>query len=310
MIIWRIDKGFTMGFTVLAVFILCAIYVQRRGVVRHEKLVRKISDHSNILGPVNCLFYAFSTLKKSAYIDADNFPDLKVFEDNWEVIRDEAISLNDKAKIKSSEEKDDLGFNSFFKTGWKRFYLKWYGSSLKSANELCPKTVELLNSVRSVKGAMFAMLPPGARLVKHRDPYAGSLRYHLGLVTPNSEDCFISVDGEKYHWKDGEPVIFDETFIHYAENKTDVNRIVLFLDVKRPVSFFLVDWFNEIFSRIVLAASSTKNMEGDSVGLLNRIFPAIYKVRLVGKRIKKFNRPLYYFLQYSIYLLIIYALFF
>lgn len=299
-----------MGLIVLTVFILCAIYVQNRGVVKHKKLVRKISDHSNILGPINCLFYGFSTLKKSAYINVDNFPELKVFQDNWEEIREEAVNLNDKAQIKSSDEQDDLGFNSFFKTGWKRFYLKWYGSSLESANELCPKTVELLNSVRSVKGAMFAMLPPGARLVKHRDPYAGSLRYHLGLVTPNSEECFISVDGEKYYWKDGEPVIFDETFIHYAENKTETNRIVLFLDVKRPVNFFLVDWINEIFSRVVLAASGTKNMEGDKVGIINRIFPYIYKVRMVGKRIKKFNRPFYYALQYAIYLLIIYVLFF
>ena len=29
---------------------------------------------------------------------------------------------------------------------------------------------------------MFASLPPGGRLVQHRDPYAGSLRYHMGLL--------------------------------------------------------------------------------------------------------------------------------
>lgn len=299
-----------MGLIVLMVFILCAFYVQNRGVVKHDKLVRKISDHSNILGPINCLFYGFSAIKKSAYIDVNNFPELTVLQENWEMIRDEAESLNDEEKIKSSDEKDDLGFNSFFKTGWKRFYLTWYGSPLKSASELCPKTVELLGSIGSVKAAMFAMLPPGARLVRHRDPYAGSFRYHLGLTTPNSEECFISVDGEKYHWKDGEPVMFDETFIHYAENKTDKNRIVLFLDVKRPVTFFLVDWINEIFSRVVMAASSTKNIDGDQVGVLNRIFPYIYKVRMVGKRLKKFNRRLYYTVQYALYALIIYAIFF
>ena len=55
------------------------------------------------------------------------------------------------------------------------------------------------------------------RLGAHRDPFAGSLRYHLGLVTPNSPECFIVVDGEKYYWKDGEAVMFDETYIHTAE---------------------------------------------------------------------------------------------
>lgn len=41
-----------------------------------------------------------------------------------------------------------------------------------------PETVELLNRIPSVKAAMFAELPPGSHLGKHRDPYAGSVRYH------------------------------------------------------------------------------------------------------------------------------------
>ena len=152
------------------------------------------------------------------------------------------------------------------------------------------------------------MLPPGAKLVKHRDPYAGSLRYHLGLVTPNSEDCYIDVDGKKYWWKDGEAVMFDETFIHYANNESEKNRIVLFIDVKRPVTFFLVDWINTLFSKVILSATATKNTEDDKVGLLNRVFPYIYSIRKLGKKIKTFNKKLYYLLQYSIYAAIIYAI--
>ena len=299
-----------MGLILLVIFIFCAMYVQQRGVVQHAKLTRKLSDHSNVMAPVNCLFYAFSRVKNTAYIDVNHFPELKLLQDNWEVIRDEAIGLNNASRIKASDDLDDLGFNSFFRTGWKRFYLKWYGATLMSANQLCPNTVALINKIPSIKGAMFAMLPPGARLVKHRDPYAGSLRYHLGLVTPNSDDCYIDVDGQKYSWRDGEAVIFDETFIHYAENRTDKNRIILFLDVKRPVNFFLVDWFNRLFSRIVLAAAATKNVEGDKVGFLNRAFAYIYQLRLVGKKIKAFSPVLYYAMQYALYALLIYLLFF
>lgn len=299
-----------MGLTLFALFLFCAIYVQQRGDVHHTKLTRKISDHSNIMAPINCLFYAFSGVRNTAYIDVDTFPELKLLQDNWEVIRDEAINLNAASRIKASDELDDLGFNSFFRTGWKRFYLKWYGATLTSANQLCPRTVELINQIPSIKGAMFTMLPPGAKLVKHRDPYAGSLRYHLGLVTPNSDDCYIDVDGKKYAWRDGEAVIFDETFIHYAENRTEQNRIILFLDVKRPVKFFLVDWFNSVFSRIVLAATATKNIEGDKVGFLNRAFGHVYQVRVLGKKIKAFNLPLYYALQYGLYALLIYLIFF
>jgi len=299
-----------MGLTIFAVFVLCSIYVQNRGQVKHARFARRLTDHANFLAPINCLFYAFSSEKNTPYIDAEKFPDLKVLQENWTLIRDEAVQLSGAAHIKASADLDDLGFNSFFRAGWKRFYLKWYGANLKSAEQHCPKTLALLNQLPQVKGAMFAMLPAGARLGAHRDPYAGSLRYHLGLVTPNSDDCYIDVDGQRYSWRDGEAVMFDETYIHSAENKTDTNRIILFLDIKRPVNFFLVDWINRAFSRLVVAGSATKNIKGDKVGFLNYIFGAFYRVSLLGKKVKAFNRPLYNVLQYGLYIWLLYLIFF
>ncbi|TCK08545.1 aspartyl/asparaginyl beta-hydroxylase domain-containing protein [Marinobacterium mangrovicola] len=299
-----------MGIYVFLVFVVCAVYVQNRGKVQHAQFRRKLTDHANLLAPLNCLFYAFSKIRNKPYIDTRQFPELNQVTQNWEMIRDEALALNSASSIKASDDLDDIGFNSFFKTGWKRYYLKWYGSDLNSARQSCPKTLELLNRIPSVKGAMFAMLPPGARLVKHRDPYAGSLRYHLGLDTPGSDGCYIEVDGERYSWRNGEAVMFDETYIHHAENTTDHNRIVLFLDVVRPVSFAPVQWINTGFSNLVMAASATKNVDGDKVGGLNRAFAGIYKVRSLGKRIKAFNKPLYYLIQYALYALIIYGIFF
>ncbi len=299
-----------MGFAVLALFIVCAVYVQCRGKVRHPRWSRRLTDHSNFLGPLNCLFYLFSKVDKQPYIDLAQFPELKVLQDNWQVIRDEALALKADSAIKASDALDDAGFNSFFKTGWKRYYLRWYGGFLGSAQRSCPKTVELLSGIDSVKGAMFASLPPDASLVRHRDPYAGSLRYHLGLVTPNDERCFISVDGERYAWRDGEAVMFDETYIHHAENNTDSDRIILFLDIRRPVSLPALDWLNSAFSNLVMAASATKNEEGDKVGAINRAFAHLYKIRILGKKIKAFNRTGYYALQYGLYGLLVYGLFF
>ncbi len=299
-----------MGITIFIVFVLCSIYVQNRGQVQHVRFARRLTDHANFLAPINCLFYLFSSEKNTPFIDPAKFPELKVLQDNWELIRDEALQLNEAAHIKASADLDDLGFNSFFRTGWKRFYLKWYGANLRSAEQLCPKTLALLNQLPQVKGAMFTMLPPGARLGAHRDPYAGSLRYHLGLVTPNSDDCFIDVDGQRYSWRDGEVVMFDETYIHSAENKSDKNRIILFLDIKRPINFFLVDWINRAFSRLVVAGAATKNIKGDKVGFLNYIFGAVYRVGLLGKKIKAFNRPLYNILQYGLYIGLLYLIFF
>lgn len=61
------------------------------------------------------------------------------------MIREEALKLNDEGYIKAASGYNDIGFNSFFRTGWKRFYLKWYDRDMASANALCPKTVELLS---------------------------------------------------------------------------------------------------------------------------------------------------------------------
>lgn len=288
--------------------IAAALYTHHRGNVRHRPF-RQLSDHSTFMAPVNAIMYLFSKVPCTPYINTSHFPELKILDANWEVIRDEALMLYQQRHIKASDQLNDIGFNSFFKSGWKRFYLKWYGDELPSAATLCPATVDLLRRIPVIKAAMFAMLPPGSRLVRHRDPYAGSLRYHLGLVTPNHRQCFINVDGETYYWKDGESVMFDETYIHFAENSTDTDRIILFCDVERPMSNPLARAFNRTFSRLVMAASATKNLEGDRVGGLNRAFQYLYEIRLLGKRIKSYNRTLYYTLKWILFLGLLYAIF-
>jgi len=282
---------------VLLVFIASALYAHLRGTVRFG-LVRALTDFTVLIAPVNALMYLFSRTPRSAYIDQKDFPELELLNKNWEVIRDEAMALAEDGQIRAAHSYNDLGFNSFFRTGWKRFYLSWYGKELPSAAEKCPKTLALLKQIPTIKAAMFASLPPGATLVRHRDPYAGSLRYHLGLVTPNDPECFIEVDGQRYHWKDGEAVMFDETFIHHAANKTDHQRVVLFCDVERPLWGAPVRWFNRLFARHVMAAASSQNVEGEGVGFLNQLFSGFYKLRLKAKQLKEYNSRLYYLLKW------------
>ncbi len=155
-----------------------------------------------------------------------------------------------------------------------------------------------MQSIPSINAAMFALLPPGARLAAHRDPFAGSLRYHLGLVTPNSELCRIVVDGGSYCWRDGEAVMFDETFIHFAENKTDQTRLILFCDIERPLRNRFMRMVNRGFKGVVIRASETQNLPGERIGALNYLFWLLYHVRIVGKRIKEWNRKFYYLVKW------------
>jgi beta-hydroxylase len=174
---------------------------------------------------------------------------------------------------------------------------------------MCPRTTELLKAIPNVKAAMFASLPPGARLVRHRDPYAGSLRYHLGLITPNSDQCYIVVDGERYFWRDGESMMFDETYIHHAENTTQMPRVILFCDIERPLKSSAMTAINRWFARNVMKASASQNVEGEKLGALNRLFGGFYKLRLRAKQLKARSRTAYYLLKWALLGGLIYLVF-
>jgi beta-hydroxylase len=298
----------TPKFLALYAFLGAGAYVHLRGRVRHP-LYRQLTDHSTVMAPYNVLMYLFSAVPNRPYVEVDRFPELAPLAANWQVLRDEALRLQDEGYIRAAAGYTDLGFNSFFRRGWKRFYVKWYDNPLPSARALCPRTVALVESIPSVNAAMFAVLPPGADLGRHRDPFAGSLRYHLGLSTPNSERCRIFVDGEPYHWRDGEAVIFDETYIHWAENRTDQTRVILFCDVERPLTNRVVAWINHGFEQTAIRASQTENIDGDRIGLLNRIFSVAYYLRLPAKALKKRNKHVYYAVKWGLLALLLYLLF-
>jgi beta-hydroxylase len=295
-----IGHFFAPQLLVLYCFAIAAMIVHFRGRVRLG-FFRQLTDHSTLLAPYNVLMYWFSAVPSAPVLPSESIPELAKLRENWKMIREEALALNNEGRIKAADKYNDFGFNSFFRTGWKRFYLKWYDEPLPSAKAACPKTVELLESIPGIEGAMFATLGPNSRLVRHRDPYAGSLRYHLGLVTPTSPgECRIFVDGQSYTWHDGEDLLFDETYVHYAENTTNETRIILFCDVERPLRTRAMTAVNRWVCHHIVRQTKTQNVEGEEVGAFNKAFAYIYQVRLVGKRMKAWNRNVYYAVKFSL----------
>lgn len=290
----------TIVVIVLAYIVASILYVHFRGRVRH-RFTRQLSDHSSFLAPINMIMYLFSRQPDRPFHPASEFPELEEVTRRWEEIRAEGEALQN--HIKGSDKKDDAGFNSFFRRGWKRFYLKWYDDAHPSAKELCPVTTEIVGKIPSIKAAMFTELPAGSKLMKHRDPYAGSIRYHLGLRTPNDDSCFINVDGMPYSWRDGEAVFFDETYIHWAENGSEESRLIFFCDVERPMKYAWAASINRWFSKNVMAAAAAPNDENDRTGGINRAFKYLYKIRGKGKELKKFNKPLYQLVKWVIFLI-------
>ncbi|MDN4038553.1 lipid A hydroxylase LpxO [Massilia sp. YIM B02443] len=281
-----------MKWVVVGFYILSILHIHFRGRVRLP-FRRQIFDHSSFMAPINIFMHKFSRVPSTPFIPVSEFPELARLQENWPIIRAEAENLLALKKIKAAEQNDDAGFNSFFKNGWKRFYLKWYDASHPSAERLCPQTYALLQSIPSVKAAMFAELPPGGKLNPHRDPFAGSMRYHLGLATPNDDRCFIEVDGERHSWRDGQGVVFDETFIHWAINGSESDRVILFCDVERPMRYRWMGAFNRWFGRTVMTAAASPNESGDQVGLVSKLFRISFTMGQYRRRLKAWNKTVY-----------------
>jgi len=289
-----------MKWFIVGIYLFSILFIHFRGRVRLPFL-RQFFDHSSIMAPINLFMYAFSKVPPLVpYVKASHFEGLHLLDENWQTIRDEGLHLQAMSKIKAAENNDDAGFNSFFKTGWKRFYLKWYDANHPSAVEFCPNTVALLARIPCIKAAMFAELPPEGMLNPHRDPFAGSLRYHLGLVTPNDDRCFIEVDGERYSWRDGQSVIFDETFIHWAKNGADTNRIILFCDIERPLRYEWAQRINKWLGKTMMTAASSPNETGDQTGRINKLFRFVWLAGQYRRRFKKWNRNAYRATKYGL----------
>jgi beta-hydroxylase len=281
-----------MIWLVIGFYFLSVLHVHFRGKVRLP-FRRQLFDQSSFMAPINVFMHMFSRVPRTPFVPVAEFGELTQLQQNWRVIRAEAENLLALEKLKAAEKYDDAGFNSSLENGWERFYLKWYDAIHPSAQRLCPQTFALLQSIPSIKVAMFAELPPGATLDQHRDPFAGSLRYHLGLATPNDDRCFTEVDGQRYSWRDGQCMIYDETYIHWAINGCDSGRIILFCDIERPMRFRWTQAVNHLLGRTLMTATSSPNETGDQTGLVSKLFRIFYYMGYYRRQFKAWNKAAY-----------------
>lgn len=172
---------------------------------------------------------------RTAFVDkAVEFPESAFLEEHWEEIRDEMQAVLASGDRIPSFQEVDKGQRLITKDDqWKTFVLLGYGNPVHANVARCPKTWALLQQCPRVSSAMFSILAPGKRIKPHVGPTNAVLRYHLGLQIPKEGECYIIVDGERYDWKEGEGVMFDDTYRHSVWNNTKERRVVLFLDVAR-----------------------------------------------------------------------------
>jgi aspartyl/asparaginyl beta-hydroxylase (cupin superfamily) len=118
---------------------------------------------------------------------------------------------------------------------WKIFYLWAMGERAEPNASKCPRTSELLGSIPGVFQAFFSILEPGKSIPEHEGPYCGYLRYHLGLVVPPEAPPSIRVRDTWHTWQEKQSVLFDDSWNHEVVNESSGERVVLIVDVLRPM---------------------------------------------------------------------------
>ena len=187
------------------------------------------------------------------------YPELEALEQNYAVVAQECRELlNIKERLTDVRE---LGAG-YTKGGihlaqWKAFMFK-SGDFIEENCRLAPKTAELIRRIPGVYTAFFSVLDPHQEITPHWGYYKGFLRYHLGVRVPHNNannECWLRVNGdpaqnalldkalivhgERYYWKNGEGIIFDDNYLHDAANESDEVRVVLWLDLRRKMPFYI-----------------------------------------------------------------------
>ena len=80
--------------------------------------------------------------------------------------------------------------------------------------------------------AYFSVLAPGSRLRPHCGPSNTRLRLHVGLSV--SGNAGIRVGNESRHWREGEALLFDDSFEHEVWNEGDAPRLIFIVDAWHP----------------------------------------------------------------------------
>jgi aspartyl/asparaginyl beta-hydroxylase (cupin superfamily) len=120
---------------------------------------------------------------------------------------------------------------------WNVFMLELLGHHPEQNRALCPETCAALAKVPGVLQAFFSILDPGKSVPLHDGPYLGYLRYHLGVSIPKDAAPMIRVAGQEYVWREGEGVLFDDSWPHEVINASRQPRVVLIVDIPRPLPF-------------------------------------------------------------------------
>lgn len=122
---------------------------------------------------------------------------------------------------------------------WKAFFFYRHGQRFDANHERAPRTSAVLESIELCRirdeapEILFSVLRPGSRIKPHHGVSNVRLVTHLPLVVPPG--CALRVvDHGDHEWQEGRLMMFDDTYLHEAWNRSDRTRLILLMDCWNP----------------------------------------------------------------------------
>jgi beta-hydroxylase len=181
-------------------------------------------------------------------------------EAQWQTIRrelDHVLEFRDELPDFSELSPDQKHLAA--ENQWKTFPFFAYGLRADGNCARCPETTRILERIPGIKTAFFSILSPRMHIPAHCGPWKGVIRCHLGLLVPEpAAQCRIRVADQIATWSEGAAMFFDDTFEHEVWNGTDGMRVVLFMDVLRPMRW-PVSALNKFVIKMIAASPFIKD---------------------------------------------------
>lgn len=215
-----------------------------KGSISHNRaLLRKIT---------NALFIQAGGGEKRPRIfqTASVFPEGLEFENRFDEIQEEVNCLLEKRQLTRYQEIDPKR-SAEVSNDWRLYYIYFMQKTNEQAKSDCPVILDIIQRIPHAISATLALLEPGVALSAHCGPYAGILRYHLGIRVPKNNPPSLRVDKEWYTWQEEKSMAFDDVFEHEVINESDDIRVILIVDFLRPMNwmydqlnYFSTVWLN------------------------------------------------------------------
>lgn len=177
----------------------------------------------------------------------EHFPESHELIKNYSHIREEVLKVALSGRMPANHEimQQQRTLYEFDKKAWGMLPLRGYGFNYPSNQKLIPSLKRFLEANPRVVSAAVSLFPPGKILRPHKGPFKGVWRCHLGLyikqLKKGKTSCKLNIDGKIYYLKEGDMLLWDDTFIHSAANPSDEPRVVLLFDVlRRDQPWFLL----------------------------------------------------------------------